>query len=46
MCGSISSLDNARRVVTVLEEFGFPPETVCTEMITDGKKSFGWVSSL
>ena len=33
-----SSLDNARRVVTVLEEFGFPPETLSTEMITDGKK--------
>lgn len=28
----------ARRVVTVLQEFGFPPDAVFTEMITDGKK--------
>ncbi len=33
-----SSLDNAQRVVTVLQEFGFPADTVSTEMITDGKK--------
>ncbi len=33
-----SSPENANRIVTVLQEFGFPPDTVSTEMITDGKK--------
>lgn len=33
-----ASLENAERVITVLQEFGFPPEAVCTEMITGGKK--------
>lgn len=33
-----ASADNAERVVTVLPEFGFPPDTVSTGMITDGKK--------
>ena len=32
------SANNARRVVTVLQEFGFPPDAVSTEMITDSKK--------
>lgn len=33
-----SSPENAMRVVTVLQEFGFPPDSVSTEMITDSKK--------
>ena len=33
-----ASLDNAERVISVLLEFGFPPNTVSTEMITDKKK--------
>ena len=33
-----SSPENARRVVTVLQEFGFPPDVVSTEMITADKK--------
>jgi predicted nucleotidyltransferase len=33
-----ASLENARRVVTVLQEFGFPSDAVSTEMITDRKK--------
>lgn len=33
-----STLDNASRVVRVLQEFGFPPDAVSTEMITDRKK--------
>ena len=33
-----SSPENANRIVTVLQEFGFPPDTVSTEMITDGEK--------
>ena len=33
-----SSLDNAERVVNVLQEFGFPPDAVSTEMITEEKK--------
>jgi hypothetical protein len=33
-----ASPENAERVVTVLQEFGFPPEAVSTGMITDGKK--------
>ncbi len=33
-----ASLENAERMVTVLQEFGFPPEAVSTEMITDRKK--------
>jgi predicted nucleotidyltransferase len=33
-----SSLENAQRVVTVLQEFGFPSDTVSTEMITGRKK--------
>lgn len=33
-----ASLGNASRVVTVLQEFGFPPDAVSTEMITDSKK--------
>ena len=40
-----SSPENANRIVTVLQKFGFPADTVSTEMITDGKKSFGWASS-
>ena len=32
------SQENAERVVTVLQEFGFPPDTVSTDMITEGKK--------
>lgn len=32
-----SSLDNAQRVVAVLTDFGFPNDTVSTEMITDVK---------
>jgi predicted nucleotidyltransferase len=30
--------ENAERVVSVLKEFGFPPDAVCTEMITEKKK--------
>jgi predicted nucleotidyltransferase len=33
-----ASQQNAERVVTVLKEFGFPANTVSTEMITDDKK--------
>lgn len=33
-----ASRDNAERVITVLHEFGFPPDTVSTDMITDPKK--------
>lgn len=33
-----ASLENAERVVTVLQEFGFPPDSVSTAMITDQKK--------
>ena len=33
-----SSHENALRVVTVLQEFCFPPDAVSTEMITDSKK--------
>jgi hypothetical protein len=33
-----ASPENARRVVTVLREFGFPHDAVSTEMITDSKK--------
>lgn len=33
-----SSWENAVRVVTVLQQFGFPPDAVSTEMITEGKK--------
>ncbi len=33
-----ASFENAERVVNVLREFGFPADTVSTEMITDGKK--------
>lgn len=33
-----ASPENAQRVVTVLLEFGFPPDAVSTEMITLGKK--------
>lgn len=33
-----ASPENARRVVTALQEFGFPADTVSTEMITDRKK--------
>lgn len=29
-----ASLENAERIVTVLQEFGFPPHTVSTAMIT------------
>ncbi|MES2921369.1 MAG: hypothetical protein V4819_07475 [Verrucomicrobiota bacterium] len=30
--------DNAARIVTVLQEFGFPPDAVSTETITGRKK--------
>ena len=33
-----ASPDNAARIVTVLQEFGFPPDAVSTEMITGRKK--------
>ena len=33
-----SSPENASRIVTVLQEFGFPADAVSTEMITDGEK--------
>ena len=33
-----SSPENASRIVTVLQEFGFPADTVSTEMIADGEK--------
>jgi predicted nucleotidyltransferase len=33
-----ASQENAERVVAVLKEFGFPPDAVCTEMITEEKK--------
>ncbi|MES2921068.1 MAG: DUF6036 family nucleotidyltransferase [Verrucomicrobiota bacterium] len=33
-----ASPENAGRVVTVLQEFGFPPDAVSTQMITGGKK--------
>lgn len=33
-----ASLENAERVVTVLQEFGFPPDAVSIGMITEGKK--------
>lgn len=33
-----ASLENAKRVVTALQEFGFPLDTVSTGMITEGKK--------
>lgn len=33
-----ASPQNAGRIVTVLQEFGFPPDSVSTEMITDQKK--------
>ena len=33
-----ASLENAERVVMVLQEFGFPPDSVSTAMITDQKK--------
>lgn len=32
------SLENARRVVAVLQEFGFPPNVISPELITEGKK--------
>jgi hypothetical protein len=33
-----ASPENAARIVTVLQEFGFPPDAVSTEMITCRKK--------
>ena len=33
-----ASLENAERVVKVLQEFGFRPDAVSTGMITEGKK--------
>ncbi len=33
-----ASPENAQRVVTVLQEFGFPPHAVSVEMITDREK--------
>lgn len=33
-----SSQFNAERIVKTLEEFGFPPDTLSTAMITDGKQ--------
>lgn len=33
-----ASLENAERVVKVLQEFGFRPDAVSTAMITEGKK--------
>lgn len=32
------SLENAEKIMTVLQEFGFPPDTASTEMITGGGK--------
>lgn len=32
------SLENAEKIMTVLQEFGFPPDTATTEMITGGGK--------
>jgi hypothetical protein len=33
-----ASPDNAARIITVLQEFGFPPDAVSEEMITGRKK--------
>jgi predicted nucleotidyltransferase len=33
-----ASVENANRIVTVLLEYGFPPDAVSSEMITDSKK--------
>lgn len=33
-----ASPENAKRVVSVLQEFGFPPDALSTGMITDAKK--------
>lgn len=33
-----SSAENATRVIATLQDFGFPPHAVSTEMITAGKK--------
>ena len=32
-----SSLENAERVVTALQEFGFPPDAISNEMIPHGR---------